>query len=237
MGSIKNWLTNVAECNGKYIAWLEGDDYWTDAGKLQMQVEFMEANPEFSMSFTNVNHVDSDANLVRETPVTFHRDVYTHDNLIPLVIPPSLTTVFKKEFLPTVMPDIFFSIKNSDGFLKALISQKGPVKYFNKVTGNYRIHDTGIFSGASYEEKNLNKIASFSAILNYFPSAMVKQNARKAVSNLYLKLAYYQLRKAMFVKFASTFFKGLKFSVANGQLPTAGFITQKVKNKLKRYTG
>ena len=49
-------MYNYLRAKGKYIAYCEGDDFWTDDCKLQKQIDFMEMHPEYSVCFHRIKH-------------------------------------------------------------------------------------------------------------------------------------------------------------------------------------
>lgn len=147
---------------GKYIAICEGDDFWRDPEKLQMQIEFLEANPDFSLSFTDVSvqrgeifHESEHAQyhekiLANRTEFTIHD--LMKDNFIP-----TCTMVLKKESFENC-PGWVRMLPFFDWALGLLSSKNGKINYIPKKTSVYRVHESGVWSSKSYSVRMQSKI-------------------------------------------------------------------------------
>lgn len=60
----------LAACQGDFLAFIEGDDYWSDPDKLQKQYDFLIANPDYVM-------VHSNFDMLYEQSGTIERDTHS----------------------------------------------------------------------------------------------------------------------------------------------------------------
>ena len=153
----------------KYIAILEGDDYWTDPYKLQKQVEFLEANPDYVICYHNSIVVDENNNIINESrlPERNKRD-YSAEELIKAYKIQPQTMCFRNVIRD--FPDEFFRSFGGDKFLTSLLGAYGKGKYLGDIKPSaFRVHQGGINAGEKdLYRKYKNHLSTRIALYQYY---------------------------------------------------------------------
>jgi glycosyltransferase involved in cell wall biosynthesis len=145
-----NFFTDAIACaKGEYIAFCEGDDYWTEPKKLQIQIDEMKKHPECNMSFHPgiyrwVNGSKPDKIVSQYS--SFNK-VFTPSEIIlgggEFCLTSSLM-VKKKVF--EVLPKWFHEVLAGDYFIQMLSALEGGALYINKIMSVNRAYAPGSWS-------------------------------------------------------------------------------------------
>lgn len=144
-----NYIENLKTAKGKYIALLDGDDYWTDEQKLQKQADFMEANPGCSLSYHKIFYQDI-FKTPEEKPGSFWQDpnirftiqaFFEHECFISPV-----SCMLRKKNIEE-MPSWFYEVPILDLPLFLYNALKGDIGFIPETMGVYRSHPGGMWRG------------------------------------------------------------------------------------------
>lgn len=145
-GPQPNSIRILENSQGKYMAALEGDDYWIDPLKLQKQADFMEKNPDFAICFTNTRVEFFENN---EEPYLLNsnieKDVFELKDLIAeteVWFMGTATLFYTMSSIFPVQP-WFHKTKSGDIPMIMLAARHGKIKYLPDVTAAYRRHAAG----------------------------------------------------------------------------------------------
>ena len=125
---------------GKYIAICEGDDYWTDSGKLQKQVDLLEADPDCSLCFHNsvMTYVDGSKKDKLFCKDFKNKQTFdTKDLILRNWFVSTASTMFRKSDIPD-FPAWRKDVFNGDLALQLFLSLKGKLVYIDEVMSVYR---------------------------------------------------------------------------------------------------
>ncbi len=127
---------------GKYVIPCEGDDYWTDKEKLQLQVDFLEKHPDYNICFHPAKIIyESGDQPDGQLP---SKDFGTNFTLAKLLKGNYIftnTALYRKQKYD-VLPD---GVLPFDWYMHLFHARNGNIGYIDRVMSVYRRHEGGIW--------------------------------------------------------------------------------------------
>ena len=155
----------LAQARGDFVATCEGDDFWVDARKLQRQVGFLQANPDFSCTAHNYYHYLESALTVKPWSRVGRNFVLSRRQLMGLVTLLWLPTlVFRRTF--SVLPPERGLAAIGDQFLTSYLGTQGRCMYFETLHAAVRReNEFSIWSPLPKAEKERRRVKTWAALV------------------------------------------------------------------------
>ncbi len=176
-GALTNEKTCVEAAKGKYIAFLEGDDYWTDTLKLQKQINYLESNPECGLVHGDVNHYDEATGLFEKSINNTNNSQLIADySFESLLISKkhsikTMTACFRKEIISTHF-DYDIAIqqqwKLTDLPLWLEIAKHSKIHYVDEVFATYRLLKESASRTLDLKKRHQFHVSVFKIRLHYW---------------------------------------------------------------------
>jgi len=162
-----NFLYNLKQAKGKYIALCEGDDYWIDPLKLQKQVEFLERNKDYNLSvgrYKIYNQKTKELSLPDEMVNPNKKHTYLLKDYLKAKFSQTSTFVMRNNF---TLPDWFSEVYLGDQSLVVISVRENKIHYDSRFLSVYRTHPNSVSSKISIPSK-FNKYLLFYRNVNAY---------------------------------------------------------------------
>lgn len=149
LGPAKNFRRLLHACDGDYIALLDGDDFWVDSEKIEIQVNFLVNNQDYALCFHQARILKLNREAAFGEFIPPKRDTtpleYNIEDVMNDLFMPTASVVYRNGFYKEI-PEWFEELIVCDKPLHLINLVNGKIKYINKCMCVYRVHDDGIWS-------------------------------------------------------------------------------------------
>jgi len=176
-GISKNYQKGFKQCQGEYIAVIEGDDYWTDQRRLQKHIQFLDEHQECVMSYNRliVLHEETRRFEVSRWESNDDFEYITTSRLAQGNCIGNLSAcVFRNSEIKKIKPDLF-ELQIADWMLAMVLGQFGLIAKLKDAMSVYRVNSKGKWSGLAPVEKKERIIEGIDIYNNYLKKNFHKE--------------------------------------------------------------
>lgn len=197
IGPRANYMRTLAECRGRYICQLDGDDYWTDPRKLRMQADLLDAQPDYALCFTASQDVDESGKPIEDVfRPPKRRPRYKIEHFAVVNLAHSCAMMWRRDALGS-LPDWFKDAPVGDWPMHVLHAEHGDIAYIDINMAAHRKHPRGIWAGKDLLAQVRTNLGCHACFLTHLqPSTVVR--IRPAILRYQLQLAQSYERQGEF---------------------------------------
>lgn len=159
-----NLVETFKTAGGQYIAWLDGDDYYTDVQQLQKAKQFFNANPDCKIIFTDAHDVDANRAFLHDVTSAIRRNLNPDDLIFNCPVTSSL--MFEYAAIADLLQQpAIWQAPALDLFLMATLSCNSYMGYVPTLPVGYRFHGANMRSEKSI--RRFHRTTLINALLLY----------------------------------------------------------------------
>lgn len=139
LGIQRNYYETFEQCRGKFIAWLDADDYWTDPQKLAIQAEALEADSTIMVCGHIVRWVTNDGEVKRDRYPSIPSGRYGLEEILLHNFLPSPSVVFRNG-IHRSLPQWYFDLApTTDWPIYVLAALSGDIVLLDRIMADYTL--------------------------------------------------------------------------------------------------
>jgi hypothetical protein len=155
---------------GRFIAYLDGDDYWTSAAKLQRQVDYLEGDEGCPSCFHDVSLVyDTIGMPSGSVSPGLAESRFSLEDIVAECFVPAPSMLFRRE-IAVALPNWAYDSAWIDWLIHIRAAEQGPLGYIPEPLAAYRVHDAGMFSGLDRVTQLEEDLRFFQRLLPELPA-------------------------------------------------------------------
>lgn len=179
LGSLPNSNRLLDKIDCEYFTFLDGDDYWLTDDRLQKQVDFLDQNKKYSMCGGNTQILRD--NKMEETmlPESMLGRTLSFDDYIKGRMPAVIHTssiLFRNCIFSKGLPECYLKAVGTfeecalrgEDFRRILHLEQGPIFVESAIISVYRIHEKGMWQGATQIRRIIETAISYNFYRKYF---------------------------------------------------------------------